>query len=234
MLSGDQVTAIWTTCAAAVGALGGAGLGGWITYRVTERQVTSSEAVAEKYRAHEKAMADEERRQSRIVDAYTVVMRSVLFNSRTIEWKLRDMKVKTDPPQKAPEIDPLSPGEEARASLVASGKVGALVRDFNGAIGRYSVSLGTLNQFQNLLANDPTSNAQLVQTMKDAVANLEKDALKAIDIGNALVKQMRTELGAAGDLPADTSGWDAFEEALGVPKPPAPAIAKHLPASESP
>lgn len=124
-------TTFWTVVAAGAGAVLAGAVTGVVTFKVTPRQVTSAEGLADKQRAHERGLAEDERHQQRLLDAYTSVMRYVYASSAAMEWQLRSMRVVLDPPDQPPLPDPIDPTSQAIASLVASGEVGGLLRDFN-------------------------------------------------------------------------------------------------------
>jgi hypothetical protein len=197
MSHGDAT--LWTAVAAAGGAVASGALTGFVTYRVTRRQVTSSEREAKRQRDHEKAMADEERHQRRLFDAYTSVMRYALSWTQSIEWRLRATMVRLDPPAERPEPDVIDPTSTAVASLVASGDVAGLLRDFNAAVVDYQVKLGSFTQVEATAGIPPIP--QLAQSFRDAYEALHAAGQYALGVGNQLIEKMRQELGARGELP---------------------------------
>lgn len=193
MLSNNEI-ALWTSIAAAGGAVLSGGVTGYITYRVTNRQVTSAELIAAKQRAHELESAKEERDQQRILDAYTSITRHVQNWGRPIGWQLGAIRHQNEPSEAAPKLDRLDFESEAVASLVASAEVGALLRDFNKQLRRYMAQLQTWTQAESAKSTNP-GQASIER------GRLEKVSEETLDIADRLIQQMRSELGAKGTLP---------------------------------
>ncbi len=203
MPSGDQVTTIWTTVAAVVGALGGAAVSAIVTYRITQRQIKAAKNESELQRSHEREMAAEQRRQERVLDAYVTLIRYVMNTAGQIEWKMRDMKVKFEPPLMPPPEDPVDARSIAAATLVASGDVGHLLMDYNRRLNSYRAALGVFEQVEQW--GDIPFTPDLVAQRGEARAAVQMDGLATIDIANKLIRQMRLELGAEVELPPDTA-----------------------------
>lgn len=205
MLSGDQVTTIWTTAAAAGGALGGAAVSAVVTFRVTQRQVNSAKEESALQRSHELELTAEDRRQERILDAYVTLTRYVTNTAGQVEWKLRDMKVKYDPPLEPPPIDSIEARSLAAATLVASVDVERLLMDYNRSLNQYRGALGVFEQVHDW-EEIPPFTPDLVAQRRDAREAVEKEGLATTDLANKLILQMRLELGAEVELPPDSAG----------------------------
>lgn len=201
MLSGDQVTTIWTTIAAVLGALGGAAVSAVVTFRVTRRQVNSAKEESALQRSHELALATEHRRQERILDAYVTLTRYVTDTAGQVEWKLRDMKFKFAPPLEPPPVDPVEARSIAAATLVASSDVGRLLEDYHRALNRYRAALGVYEQVEKW--GDIPYTPDLVAQRGEARGAVEKEGLATTEIASRLILRMRLELGAEGELLAN-------------------------------
>jgi hypothetical protein len=208
MLSNNE-TILFTTLAAAGGAVMTGIVTAVVTYKVTRRQVTSAESVAEKQREHELAVEEEKRRQERIYDAYVTVTRFIDYQTAVITWKLRDMRYRTDPPAEPPTTDEgIGAEAQAVASLVASAAVAVRVASFNKALVAYRTSLATYDQATEWLQQSGTIPADdhFFRVQREGGQRLYAAGEDALDKGEALLNQMRSELGSEGALPSDTSG----------------------------
>jgi len=201
MLSGDQVTTIWTTVSAVAGALGGAAVSAVVTFRVTQRQVNSAKDESALQRSHELALATEHRRQERILDAYVTLTRYVTNTAGQVEWKLRDMKVKFAPPLEPPPVDHVEARSIAAATLVASTDIGRLLRDFHQALNRYRAALGVYELVEKW--GDIPYTPDFIAQRREARESVEKDGLATTEMANELILRMRLELGAEGQLPTN-------------------------------
>jgi hypothetical protein len=120
-------TAAW---AAAIGALGGAALGGFITYLATRRQVGAATDEGKRHRDadaeqrqldrdHEIALAREAREQQRLLDTAVAVMSWISLTVGWAHWRFRCLQV-GGPPFPEPELAPTDPADQALAVLILS------------------------------------------------------------------------------------------------------------------
>jgi hypothetical protein len=65
---------------------------GYVTFKVTDRQVRSTERFAEKRRARDLRLAEDSRRRERILDAYLAVERYLGNRLRPVEHRYGDTK----------------------------------------------------------------------------------------------------------------------------------------------
>ena len=114
------------------------------------------------------------------------------------------MRVPHDPPEEPPTPESIDSPSRAIASLVSSGDVGDLLDGFNAAVSDYGVKLGAYTHAKQMVGSPP--DQALANRFKAADETLYKAGRQALDVGNRLIEQMRKELGARGELPADTSG----------------------------
>lgn len=93
-----------------------------VTYKVTARTVTSSESQGEKQRVHdanerkadrdhEKSLAEVDRRQQRIRDAYVTIQVYISAWGRYAQWRSRTFT--TEPPEPEPTLPATSAEAEA-------------------------------------------------------------------------------------------------------------------------
>jgi hypothetical protein len=203
VLSNNEV-ALWTSVAAAGGAVLAGSVTAYVTYRVTTRQVTSAETVAAQQRAHELQAAKEERDQERLLAAYTTIARAIVWWSDSIQWKLRSLRFETDPPEQPPEPQEFDSEAMALANLIASGTVGEMLQDFNRKRQTYSAALGHHHQIEQMLfAGGSPPDRGLVEQARQAREELRKAGNEVLAVVTQALEEMRSELGATGQLPTD-------------------------------
>ena len=153
------------------------GITGFITYRVTNRQVASSEQ-----------MAREARHQERLETAYTSLMR---FAAEWSDWvEATTIQVRSAPPP--PEPAPIDPAEHAFASITSSSDVADLTARFTQSLKDFRFRWNAL-----LVAEERDDTPTALRRSDEA-----KEAAKTVQLaGDDLVDKMREELGAVGQLP---------------------------------
>lgn len=154
------------------------GITGFITYKVANRQVASSEQ-----------MTREERDQDRLVNAYTSIMQHVQYQTLWVTETMTRVRSAGDEGPPPPYIDHSA---QAFASLVASGEVGHLLDQFNSRLQDFRFRWNAM-----LVAEQRSDTPMALQREGGA------EAVRAgfTDDGDDVVESMRKELGAVGQLP---------------------------------
>jgi hypothetical protein len=170
-------------------AVASSGLTGWITYKLTKRQVESSKAVADAQRAHEQAMAREERSQRRLEETYLAalaLMEREMFivrNRRLGSWPVT-------------ELPPGVPFDEnvvinARLSLLGGPDPFHLYTQWWQATNRFGRQADLLDQTAKGPDLVPSPYPDEWQSM---VAELEKHRETAIRLSDEFEQLVRTEM----------------------------------------
>lgn len=180
---------------------------GYITYKVTSRQIRSAEATASQQRSHEVElardqrehelkMARDEREQVRKERSYVAVM---TYSSYWCRWASHAVAGagQTEPQEKAPEIDHSA---ESLASLTMSAEVGKVAWSFADAIVEFQTRW---NLFVS--ARQASIESQFAESYAAAAKTCFREAEAANEklqrLGDELMEAMRQELGSTGLLP---------------------------------
>jgi hypothetical protein len=190
---------LWTTVAAAGGAVGAAVLTGIVTYKVTDRQVVSSEGLARAQRQLELDMAKEDRFQERLTAAYTSIMQHVAYWTRWVDRSM--IRARSNDPDDEGYADAPDVGNspEAFALLVISGEVARRLSNYNLHLHDFRMkwqAFRVATHRADQAPDDPDFVAFAYRRREDAEA--VGSALKTL--GDALAGKMREELGAQGGL----------------------------------
>jgi len=188
-MSTDQTVAV--AAIAAGGAVFSAIIAALVTYKVTNRQVTSAAIQNAATRAHELDLAREERHQARLFDAYVAVMRHVGHWSRFAEFVRQEQASRTDPPRQLPEPDKVDYTSEAQSALCASAATQAGVIEFNLRIMRLQVALGGLRTVEDMAS---PAEPQLQRAVGEAMERVTTAAVDVIEAGVSLRGVMADEL----------------------------------------
>lgn len=187
----DQTIAI--AAIAAGGAVVASLITAIVTYKVTNRQVTSAAEEGTTTRTHEVDLNRQDRNQARIYDAYVAVMRHVGHWSRFADFVRQEQVSRTDPPRPLPKPDEIDFTSEAQSALCASAAVQAAVIEFNKRIMRLQVALGSLRTVEGFASEfEPASKA----VVGEAMAGVGECAAELVEAGAALRKLMADELAA--------------------------------------
>ena len=188
MLSAGD-TALLTAGGAAVGAL----VGGFVAYMATRRQVTAMETEGERQRtataaeraadrAHELALAREEREQQRKQDAYVHLMSYVIWVTEFVQARWVSLQVKVDTAAKA-EYPKIDDSLRSLAVLMASEPVGKTLSILTNQL--FAFSQAALRYEQTL----PPGSVSL------SVVTAERDAITTT--ATTLSGMLRAELGVS-------------------------------------
>jgi hypothetical protein len=178
---------IWSALIAGAAALAATVLTAVITFRITNRQVASSERLGALQRQHELDLAREERHQQRKQDAYVAVAAHVVWSVRFMDWRVMKQKVRLDPPVEPP----MAPDSENQilSVLVLSKKASDMLVDLNHRFDEFG---SAANMYENggLTGNDA---AEALRKQSEAHQVAAKAALELTD-------QLRAELATDGQL----------------------------------
>ena len=198
-ISGAEATVIAGGIAAGAAVLGGL-IGTFGTLWATDRSVSQIELEGDRQREadaiqrqadrdHQWALAVEQTRQEKLLEAYTQTQTYVAGWSNFAEWRTRIYE--TEPPAPVPEIPKLGERDIALASLLVSPEVDALLTQFTTRIQYFRIAIGELESL------DPNADAGLPAAVEDRDASrirLKTSAERLVEAGERVYKQMQQEL----------------------------------------
>jgi hypothetical protein len=191
----DGYVVFWTSLAAVGGAVLASVVTATVTYFVTKRSIDVAKAEGAANRQHEIDKTWTDRVQTRKLDAYISVTRSVENWMRQIGFVIADASVKFVPPLQQPVFDKITYEQEALVSLVGSMHISEALVEFYKCVNAYLAKRGTAAQMDGMVSEyEPESKVVAASWHQE----FTKSGQAVIEAGKTIIAQMRAELQADG------------------------------------
>lgn len=186
---GDIV--LWTSLAAAGGAVLASAVTAIVTYVLTKRSIEAAKAEGDATRRYEIEQAWTERDQTRKLDAYLSVTRYVQNWMRQIGYVISKASFQFDPPLQQPEQDRLAYEQEALVVLVGSELIVKALQKFNKLVTNYITTMGMYKKMHEMVSESQPASADVASSWWGKTT----DAARAVnEAGKAIIDQMVMEI----------------------------------------